>query len=434
MSSSYPDLSRVLGVILGGGAGTRLFPLTGERAKPAVPLAGKYRLVDIPISLCINSGIKRIFLLTQYLSSSLHRHVQQSYRFDDYQPRGFIEIMAATQKGDSSGWYQGTADAVRQNMMHFRTHDYDLVLILSGDQLYRMDFREIIQQHIKSGAEVTVATIPVSREPARSFGIMQIDANKEIVRFVEKPKQDDALDTLKMGGDALNEIGRDRHDDLFLASMGIYVFNREAMNEALADPLKQDFGKDIIPQMIGKKKLFSYVYQGYWEDIGTIRAFYDANLDLTEPLPKFDFFESGSPIYTRGRFLPSSKINEARISKSIVSDGCILTRADIHHSIIGIRSRLDEGVQVRDSIIMGADYYESVKSLEENARIGRPAMGIGANTIIEGAIVDKNTRIGKNVVIKAEGKTGSIDHPFYHYRDGIVIIPKDRVIPDGTVI
>jgi len=434
MSSSYPDLSRVLGVILGGGAGTRLFPLTGERAKPAVPLAGKYRLVDIPISLCINSGIKRIFLLTQYLSSSLHRHVQQSYRFDDYQPRGFIEIMAATQKGDSSGWYQGTADAVRQNMMHFRTHDYDLVLILSGDQLYRMDFREIIQQHIKSGAEVTVATIPVSREPARSFGIMQIDANKEIVRFVEKPKQDDALDTLKMGGDALNEIGRDRHDDLFLASMGIYVFNREAMNEALADPLKQDFGKDIIPQMIGKKKLFSYVYQGYWEDIGTIRAFYDANLDLTEPLPKFDFFESGSPIYTRGRFLPSSKINEARISKSIVSDGCILTRADIHHSIIGIRSRLDEGVQVRDSIIMGADYYESVKSLEENARIGRPAMGIGANTIIEGAIVDKNTRIGKNVVIKAEGKTGSIDHPFYHYRDGIVVIPKDRVIPDGTVI
>jgi glucose-1-phosphate adenylyltransferase len=434
MSSSYPDLSRVLGVILGGGAGTRLFPLTGERAKPAVPLAGKYRLVDIPISLCINSGIKRIFLLTQYLSSSLHRHVQQSYRFDDYQPRGFIEIMAATQKGDSSGWYQGTADAVRQNMMHFRTHDYDLVLILSGDQLYRMDFREIIQQHIKSGAEVTVATIPVSREPARSFGIMQIDANKEIVRFVEKPKQDDALDTLKMGGDALNEIGRDRNDDLFLASMGIYVFNREAMNEALADPLKQDFGKDIIPQMIGKKKLFSYVYQGYWEDIGTIRAFYDANLDLTEPLPKFDFFESGSPIYTRGRFLPSSKINEARISKSIVSDGCILTRADIHHSIIGIRSRLDEGVQVRDSIIMGADYYESVKSLEENARIGRPAIGIGANTIIEGAIVDKNTRIGKNVVIKAEGKTGSIDHPFYHYRDGIVVIPKDRVIPDGTVI
>lgn len=434
MSSSYPDLSRVLGVILGGGAGTRLFPLTGERAKPAVPLAGKYRLVDIPISLCINSGIKRIFLLTQYLSSSLHRHVQQSYRFDDYQPRGFIEIMAATQKGDSSGWYQGTADAVRQNMMHFRTHDYDLVLILSGDQLYRMDFREIIQQHIKSGAEVTVATIPVSREPARSFGIMQIDANKEIVRFVEKPKQDDALDTLKMGGDALNEIGRDRHDDLFLASMGIYVFNREAMNEALADPLKQDFGKDIIPQMIGKKKLFSYVYQGYWEDIGTIRAFYDANLDLTEPLPRFDFFESGSPIYTRGRFLPSSKINEARISKSIVSDGCILTRADIHHSIIGIRSRLDEGVQVRDSIIMGADYYESVKSLEENARIGRPAIGIGANTIIEGAIVDKNTRIGKNVVIKAEGKTGSIDHPFYHYRDGIVVIPKDRIIPDGTVI
>lgn len=434
MSLNYPDLSRVIGVILGGGAGSRLFPLTGERAKPAVPLAGKYRLVDIPISLCINSGIKRIFLLTQYLSSSLHRHVQQSYRFDDYQPRGFIEIMAATQKGDSSGWYQGTADAVRQNMMHFRTHDYDLVLILSGDQLYRMDFREIIQQHIKSGAEVTVATIPVAREPARSFGIMQINDKKEIIRFVEKPKEEEVLNTLKMGPDSLAEIGQGEHEDLFLASMGIYVFNREAMNEALSDPNKQDFGKDIIPLMIGKKKLFSFVYQGYWEDIGTIRAFYDANLDLTEPVPKFDFFESGSLIYTRGRFLPSSKVNDAYISRSIISDGCILTRTNVYHSIIGIRSRLEEGVHIRDSIIMGADYYESTKSLEENLRTGRPAIGVGANTIIEGAIVDKNTRIGKNVVIKAEGKSGSIDHPLYHFRDGIVVIPKDRIIPDGTVI
>lgn len=434
MSLNYPDLSRVIGVILGGGAGTRLFPLTKERAKPAVPLAGKYRLVDIPISLCINSGIKRIFLLTQYLSSSLHRHVQQSYRFDDYQPRGFIEIMAATQKGDSSGWYQGTADAVRQNMMHFRTHDYDLVLILSGDQLYRMDFREIISQHIKSGAEVTVATIPVAREPARSFGIMQINEKKEIVRFVEKPKQDEVLDTLKMGAESLADIGRGQNEDLFLASMGIYVFNREAMNEALADPAKQDFGKDIIPQMIGSKTLFSYVYQGYWEDIGTIRAFYDANLDLTEPLPQFDFFDSASPIYTRGRFLPSSKINESRIVKSIVADGCILTKSEIEHSIVGIRSRLEEGVRVKDSIIMGADYYESSRSLEENSRMGRPVIGIGANTIIEGAIIDKNTRIGKNVVIKAEGKSGSIDHPLYHFRDGIVVIPKDTVVPDGTVI
>ncbi|NJK91257.1 MAG: glucose-1-phosphate adenylyltransferase [Blastochloris sp.] len=434
MATNYPDLSRVIGVILGGGAGTRLFPLTKERAKPAVPLAGKYRLVDIPISLCISSGIKRIFLLTQYLSSSLHRHVQQSYRFDDYHPRGFIEIMAATQKGDSSGWYQGTADAVRQNMIHFRTHNYDLVLILSGDQLYRMDFKQIIDQHVKSGAEVTVATIPVAREPARSFGIMQINENKEIVRFVEKPKQDEVLDTLKMGHESLRQIGRHEGEDLFLASMGIYVFNREAMNEALANPAEQDFGKDIIPRLIGNQKIFSYVYQGYWEDIGTIRAFYDANLDLTKPIPDFDFYDSSSPIYTRARFLPSSKINASRIERAIVADGCILNNADIQHSIIGIRSRLDDGVRVKDSIIMGADYYESLRSLEENKRTGRPAVGIGANTVIEGAIVDKNARIGRDVVIRAEGKSGSIDHELYHFRDGIVVIPKDCVVPDGTVI
>ncbi|MDD5261657.1 MAG: glucose-1-phosphate adenylyltransferase [Methylacidiphilales bacterium] len=434
MPKNYPDLGRVIGVILGGGAGTRLFPLTKERAKPAVPLAGKYRLVDIPISLCINSGIKRIFLLTQYLSSSLHRHVYQSYRFDDYHPRGFIEIMAATQKVDSSGWYQGTADAVRQNLTHFNNHDHEWVLILSGDQLYRMDFRKIIAQHVSTGADVTVATIPVAREPARSFGIMQINEHHEIVRFVEKPKQDELLDTLRIGREALSQIGKPEDHDLFLASMGIYVFNRRVLQEALDDPAGQDFGKDIIPGLIGKKKIYSYVYQGYWEDIGTIRAFYDANLDLVEPLPKFDFFDSNSPIYTRGRFLPSSKVNESRIERSIIADGCVLSKAEITHSIIGIRSRIESGVQIRDSIVMGSDYYETDASLEKNARTKRPAIGIGANSRIQGAIIDKNARIGCNVVIRAEGKVENIDSELYHVRDGIVIIPKNTVVPDGTVI
>lgn len=428
-----PDPERVISVILGGGAGTRLFPLTKERAKPAVPLAGKYRLVDIPISLCINSGLKRIFLLTQYLSSSLHRHVQQSYRFDDYHPRGFIEIMAATQQSDSTGWYQGTADAVRQNFCHFRNHNHDLVLILSGDQLYRMDYREILAQHVQRGADVTVATIPVQRDAAKGFGIMHIDETQRIVKFVEKPKEEAQLDALVIRPEIRSQLHLPTHEDLYLASMGIYVFNRSVLEQALADPKVTDFGKDVIPAAIQNLNVFSYVYQGYWEDIGTIRAFYEANLDLTEPMPKFNFYDAASPIYTRSRYLPASKVERCEIDRATLSDGCILRQSTISRSIIGIRTRLEPGVRVSDSILMGADFYETLSELETNRRLDRPHIGVGSNTVIECAIVDKNVRIGSDVVIRPAGRKDT-DGQCYYIRNGVVIIPKGAVVPKGTVI
>jgi glucose-1-phosphate adenylyltransferase len=433
MDKCIPDPGRVIAVILGGGAGTRLFPLTKERAKPAVPLAGKYRLVDIPISLCINSGVKRIFLLTQYLSSSMHRHVQQSYRFDDYHPRGFIEIMAATQSSDLTGWYQGTADAVRQNFRHFRNHKHDLVLILSGDQLYRMDYRHILSQHMASNADVTVATIPVDRQAAKSFGIMQIDSDTRITRFVEKPKEDAVLDGLALESATRNHLGLSENEGSHLASMGIYVFKREVLEECLANPSVTDFGKDVIPAAIQNLRVFSYVYRGYWEDIGTIRAFFDANLDLTEPFPKFNFYDAESPIYTRSRYLPASKVDNCRIDRATISDGCIMRECEVTRSIIGIRTRMDPGAVVKNSILMGADYYETLTDIENNARRGRPNIGVGPNSLIDGAIVDKNARIGANVVIRAEGKADT-DGQIYHVRDGVVIIPKETIVPDGTVI
>src|SRR5271156_6859235 len=329
----------VISVILGGGAGTRLFPLTKDRSKPAVPLAGKYRIVDIPISNCLNSGLKRIFLLTQFNSSSLHRHIQQSYQFDDFS-NGFVEIMAAQQTPSSDAWYQGTADAVRQNLHHFANASHKYVLILSGDQLYRMNFRAVLEQHIKTGADVTVATIPVSRTDAGQFGIMQIDGEERITRFVEKPQEDALLDTLKMDGSIRNKLGIYGGDDLLLASMGIYVFNRDVLDSALAGN-HVDFGKHIIPNLISTGRLFAYVYQGYWEDIGTIKAFYDANLDLVNEIPKFNFFDTAAPIYTHARYLPASKIVRGRLTRAIVSDGCVIGAAQIDHAIVGIRSRIE---------------------------------------------------------------------------------------------
>jgi glucose-1-phosphate adenylyltransferase len=433
MEMRAPSPERVISVILGGGAGTRLFPLTKERAKPAVPLAGKYRLVDIPISLCLNSGLKRIFLLTQYLSSSLHRHVQQSYRFDDYHPRGFIEIMAATQQSDQTGWYQGTADAVRQNLRHFRNHKHDLVLILSGDQLYRMDYREILAQHVQRGADLTVATIPVHRAAAKGFGIMHIDSTQRIVKFVEKPKDEAVLDSLGIPGEIRTQQQLPEHEDLFLASMGIYVFNRAVLERALQDPKVTDFGKDVIPGAIQELNVFSYVYQGYWEDIGTIRAFYDANLDLTEPVPKFNFYDASSPIYTRSRYLPASKVDRCQIDRATLSDGCILRESTISRSIIGIRTRLEPGVRVVDSILMGADFYETLAEMEVNRQKNRPHVGVGSNSVIEGAIIDKNARIGSDVVIRAAGRKDT-DGQCYYIRDGVVVIPKEAIVPNGTVI
>lgn len=421
-----------MSVIMGGGAGTRLFPLTQSRAKPAVPLAGKYRLVDIPISNCINSGLRRVYLLTQFNSASLHRHISQSYKFDHF-TGGFVEILAAEQTFSDTSWYQGTADAVRKNMIHFMNHPFDYFLILSGDQLYRMDFRDIIRQHMDTDAEITVATIPVERKDVAGFGIMQISDDRRIKRFVEKPKEPAEQDSLRLEKDWYPKFGIEDSRELFLASMGIYVFNRDVLIKLLNNDFA-DFGKHIIPGAIDSHRIYSYVYQGYWEDIGTIRAFFEANLDVSSELPRFNFFDMEAPIFTRPRFLPASKINGAHIDHAVISDGCIINHARIFHSVVGIRSIVGTGSELRRVILMGCDYYETFESIRTNELAGRPRIGIGHNARIENAIIDKNARIGDNVVISPAGKPENLDHPLYYIRDGIVCIPKNGVIPHGTVI
>ncbi len=426
------NTSNVLSVIMGGGQGTRLFPLTKERAKPAVPLAGKYRLVDIPISNCINSGLRRVYLLTQFNSASLHRHISQSYKFDHFSG-GFVEILAAEQTFSDTSWYQGTADAVRKNMIHFLNHDWEYLLILSGDQLYRMDFREVIDFHRERQADITLATLPVSRRDSESLGIMQADAEGRITRFVEKPKDPAVQDSLRLDPAWYAQMGIQGEGELFLASMGIYVFSRKAIRKLLDNDLA-DFGKHIIPQAIENCRVYSSAFQGYWEDIGTIRAFFEANLDVTSELPKFNFFDMSAPVFSRPRFLPGSKINGAQIDHAVISDGCIINHATIGHSIVGVRCFVGSGTVLYRTILLGSDYYESMESIMENERLGRPRIGVGVNTRVENTIVDKNARIGDNVVVTPAGKPDNVDHELYYIRDGIVIIPKNAVIPHGTVI
>jgi glucose-1-phosphate adenylyltransferase len=426
------NVSKVLCVIMGGGRGTRLFPLTKDRAKPAVPLAGKYRLVDIPISNCINSGFRRIYILTQFNSTSLHGHISLTYKFDQF-TSGFVEILAAQQTSTNNSWYEGTADAVRKNLVHFLNHDFDYLIILSGDQLYRMDFRPIVAQHVETKAEITIATIPVGRKEAQSLGIMQIADDHRITRFVEKPKEAAELDSLKLQPALKSALKIKGEDDSYLASMGIYVFNRSLLRDLLDNPLS-DFGKHIIPHAINAHRVFSYVYQGYWEDIGTIRSFFEANLDLVSELPRFNFFDMSAPVFSRPRFLPGSKINGAQIDHALVTDGCIINHAHITSSIIGLRTIVGEGTKLNRVITLGSDYYESEESVLQHEREGKPRIGIGAHCNIENAIIDKNARIGNNVTISPVGKADKLDHELYHIRDGIVVIPKNAVIPHGTVI
>jgi glucose-1-phosphate adenylyltransferase len=426
------NTSNILSVILGGGQGRRLFPLTRERSKPAVPLAGKYRLVDIPISNCINSGLKRIYLLTQFNSASLHRHISQSYKFDHFSG-GFVEILAAEQTFTNTSWYQGTADAVRKNLLHFLTHDFEHLLILSGDQLYRMDFRELIAKHDEHGADLTVATITVPREQARSLGIMELGPEQRVTRFVEKPQEQSDLDSLRVDPARYAALGIQGEQEFFLASMGIYLFKREVILKLLDNTLT-DFGKHIIPDAIKTHRVHGHVFQGYWEDIGTIRSFFEANLDLTADLPRFNFFDMSAPIFTRPRFLPASKINGAEISHASISDGCIIDRCKVSQSIVGIRSRIEAGCDVHRTILLGCDFYESEASILQHEARGLPRIGLGKNTKIENAIVDKNARIGENCRISPAGKPENADHALYYVRDGIVIIPKGGLIPHGTVI
>lgn len=425
----------VVAVILGGGAGSRLFPLTRERSKPAVPLAGKYRLIDVPVSNCINSEITQIFVLTQYNSASLNRHISQTYRFSSFSS-GFVEILAAEQRKDSPDWFQGTADAVRQILPHLRSWNVKTLLILSGDHLYRMDYRKFLDRHFTTDADVTISVIPSTPEDAEGFGLLKADEQGAIVEFKEKPKGD-ALDSMRVDTTGFGLTPSEAERKPFLASMGIYVFDYEKLIELLkADESAVDFGGEIIPSAIKNYNVQAHLFDGYWEDIGTIRAFYNANLDLASPLPKFNFFNAESPIYTRSRHLPPSKLHGCDIDNSMVSEGCIINGVFARNSIIGLRSRLDVGVQIEDSIIMGSDFFETIEEISVNLKRGQPHIGIGENSTIRRAIVDKNVRIGRNVklvntagVAQADAEDGS-----YYIRDGIILVPKGGLIPDNTVV
>ena len=413
---------------MGGGAGTRLFPLTKDRSKPAVPLGGKYRIVDIPISNCLNSGLRSIYVLTQFNSMSLHRHMQASYKFDNFS-RSFIDILAAQQTPEGSQWYQGTADAVRQNMRYFLERPFDYFLILSGDQLYRMDFRTLLHQHVQTGADVTLATKPVTRDQVAEFGIMQCGLDRRITHFVEKPKDENLLRGMEMNAELAAATGSPANTELYQASMGIYLFNREILVRCLDNNLV-DFGRDVIPHSIRDSNVSAFIFNGYWEDIGTVRAFYEANLNLTEIVPEYSFFEADAPIYTHPRFLPGSKVNGATLRQALISDGCIISDAHIERSVIGIRSIIESGATIRNSVIMGADYFEQDRQSGGDV----PPIGIGRNCVIDRAIIDKNARIADGAVITPEGKPLNVDADNYSIRDGIVVVPKNAVIPAGVWI
>jgi glucose-1-phosphate adenylyltransferase len=430
-----PAKHNILAVILGGGAGTRLFPLTQQRSKPAVPLGGKYRLVDVAISNCINSDVFKMFVLTQYNSASLNRHLAQTYRFSGFS-NGFVEVMAAEQTPESPQWFQGTADAVRQVLPHLRDWGIDTLLILSGDHLYRMDYRQFLERHFASNADVTVSVTPCDELAATDFGLLKTDETGRIVEFKEKPKGDELqsmrVDTTRLGLDEAEAVARP-----YLASMGIYVFKYDRLEQLLAaDPDGVDFGREIIPRAIEGGQVQAYLFDGYWEDIGTISAFYRANLDLTSKIPKFNLFDAEAPVFTRARYLPPSKVEESQIVDSILSDGCIINGATITNSVIGLRSRIGKSVRIDASYVMGADYYQSIEEMRVDLAANKPRVGIGEGTIINRAIVDKNARIGSGVrllneagVLEAEAADGS-----YYIRDGIILIPKNAVIRDGTVI
>ncbi len=426
----------LIAIILGGGQGARLYPLTKHRSKPAVPLAGKYRLIDIPISNCLNSGIRKIFVLTQFNSESLNRHVTQTFHFDMFS-EGFVDILAAEQTFESRDWFQGTADAVRKCFRHFTTYNPANILILSGDQLYRMDLGAFLRFHEEKRADVTVATIPVHESETAGFGIMKVDPNSRIMDFVEKPGPD-KLDNLRVTEG--ERIGLPAHFQPilaakpFLASMGIYLFRTEILEAMLEHERFNDFGKDIIPDAIRARRVFSYPFDGYWSDIGTIRSFFLANLEMTKANPEFEFYDPVNPIYTHARFLPSSKIFRCQIHSSSVAEGCILSGALIWNSIVGIRSRIGSGTEVRESLIMGADFYEDTDDLNENRRLQRPDIGIGNYCTIKRAILDKNCRVGNNVQILNINNVQNYECDQYVIHDGIVIIPKNATVPDNTVI
>jgi glucose-1-phosphate adenylyltransferase len=422
----------VLAVILGGGAGTRLFPLTLRRSKPAVPFGGKYRIIDITVSNCINSGVHRIFVLTQFNSASLNRHIARTYRFSGLS-EGFVEILAAEQTLESRDWFQGPADAVRQVMIHIESASSDDLLVLSGDHLYRMDYRPFIRRHQETGADVTLSTLPVDESRASSFGLLKVNESGRIVEFREKPPANELpamrVDTTRFGPGAEDAARRP-----YLASMGVYVFKLDALRELLRNTKFVDFGGEVIPAAIATYNTRAFLFDGYWEDIGAISALYHANLELTRVRPKFNLFDEEAPIYTRARMLPPSKMTDCRVKNSIIAEGSILDNSVIEHSVIGIRSRVGANARIEDTLMMGADYYQSLDELSDERRRGIPWIGVGEGVVIRRAIIDKNARIGAGARILNEPERVNYDGDNYYIRDGIVIVPKNATIPDSAVI
>jgi glucose-1-phosphate adenylyltransferase len=426
-------MPRVLCIILGGGRGERLYPLTKERAKPAVPFGGKYRLVDIPISSCIHSGFKQIYVLTQYASTSLHNHIANTYIFDSF-TQGFVEILAAEQTWEHSSWYMGTADAVRKNFLHFHTQEPDYYIVLSGDQLYRMDLQEFFRSHVESEADISVAVTPVPKEKTHQLGILELNSRGRIAQFVEKPHPDQDVSSLRIPPNLAAKLKGLKPGREYLASMGIYIFTGGVLEKALDNDLT-DFGKEIIPQSLQRFKVQAYIFTGYWEDIGTIKSFYETNISLTTITPEFDFYNEDHPIYTRRRDLPASKINACLINQSLTADGCIITNANIMYSIVGIRTIIESGATLDGVVCMGADYYETLEEKARNRSLGIPDIGIGRGTLIRRAIIDKNARIGEGCRIGVDSlNRPEGDFGCYYVRDGIIVIPKNAVVPNGTVI
>lgn len=425
-------MPKTICLILGGGRGTRLNPLTKLRSKPAVPIAGKYRLIDIPISNCLHSGLNKIFVLTQFNSVSLHRHIANTYKFDSF-GGGFVEILAAQQTMQTETWYQGTADAVRRNIPHFAEEKEELILILSGDQLYRMNFQDMIRTHLETRSDATIAALPVDEASARACGIMRIDPSGRVIDFEEKPKTPEKLARVRTEPEWLKRFGIEASGRPYLASMGIYLFNRSTLVELLTRGNATDFGHEVFPQAIANHRVQTHLFDGYWEDIGTVGAFHQANIDLTRDNPPFDFTFGDSPIFTRARFLPCSRILNATVRNSLIADGCVIGKGSlIENSVIGVRTQIGENVTIRNSYIMGVDYYEQARHLAENARNGHPNIGIDSGSVIENAIIDKNVRVGKNVRVRnAAGVIETEDAANFVIRDKIVVIPKLAILPDN---
>jgi glucose-1-phosphate adenylyltransferase len=426
-------LDNVLGIIMAGGAGSRLWPLTRDRAKPAVPIAGKFRLIDISISNCINSGIRKIFVLTQFNSTSLTRHITQTYFFAPFS-EGFVQILAAQQTMEHKDWYQGTADSVRKNLRYFLSKGIDYHMILAGDHLYAMNYRKLLEFHINKGADVTIGVLPFKRSQVGGFGILKLNEKSQVLDFFEKPQKDEELAPFRLSKHQLKNMGMESEEEIFTGSMGIYLFNKQVLSDLLTETDHADFGKGIVPHAIRTKRVFGYLFNGYWEDVGTIGTFYRAMMDLVAPVPKFNFYQAQFPIYTRPRYLPGAKITGCHVCRSVINEGAILEECRIEDSMIGIRSRIRKGAQITQSVIMGRDYYETEEELNENIQLSRPDTGIGKDCIIQRAIVDKNARIGEGVQILDKNRNQDMETSNFVIREGILVVPKNSIIPSGTII